>query len=401
VVVVLALFSLGGSLSKMMYYAFPGMKYYRHIGYVVTSFKIYLPLLAGFGLIYFLENHSKNHKILTIIMFAIPFILFAEAIWYYSVAATQVIKYVALTYAFIAIILLVYSALSSKMINGHRVVLFMILALSIEMIAYQYMIAAGFSGIANPNNQFAQVRKYEYQNMRTYKPMDVNGKEGLIFLDKLKKCCGEVYTSTAYDFIQWDPCEATYKTDFLDKGVLVLLGLKGAKVVNQTVKLSEDDDLKETIGCMSPKLKLITNVVFTESEDDALIEVSKSDNISKFVILNNVNSEITGKWRNYPESKGNIKVIGFSANRLKVVADVPEEQGAWLYYADAYRPEWKGYINGTETPVVQANYAFKAVWLKQGINTVEFVYDHKIMKFAIYVLIITGVLFVILSLIHI
>jgi hypothetical protein len=46
-----------------------------------------------------------------------------------------------------------------------------------------------------------------------------------------------------------------------------------------------------------------------------------------------------------------------------------------LVLSDTYFPGWKAFVNGKETKIYRANYAFRAIALGAGINHVEFVYD--------------------------
>jgi uncharacterized membrane protein YfhO len=41
---------------------------------------------------------------------------------------------------------------------------------------------------------------------------------------------------------------------------------------------------------------------------------------------------------------------------------------------DSYYPGWRGYVDGIESEVLQANYAFRSIAVGQGRHRVEFVY---------------------------
>jgi hypothetical protein len=64
------------------------------------------------------------------------------------------------------------------------------------------------------------------------------------------------------------------------------------------------------------------------------------------------------------------KVLEFAANRLRVEVEVASE--AWLAYADAWHENWTASVDGAATPVERANLAYKAVRLHPGKNVVEF-----------------------------
>lgn len=68
-----------------------------------------------------------------------------------------------------------------------------------------------------------------------------------------------------------------------------------------------------------------------------------------------------------------VAVESFDYNHLRVRVPLPPgRKGAWLYYADAWHPQWSATVNGREVPVSRAFLAYKAVPLEEGDNTVEF-----------------------------
>jgi hypothetical protein len=71
-------------------------------------------------------------------------------------------------------------------------------------------------------------------------------------------------------------------------------------------------------------------------------------------------------------ASGRIQVREFGYDRLVVDASVPENEAAWLSYADADHPGWKATVNGSPAPILRANLAFKAVALRPGHNRIEF-----------------------------
>jgi len=68
----------------------------------------------------------------------------------------------------------------------------------------------------------------------------------------------------------------------------------------------------------------------------------------------------------------NYKVTDFDTNNLKLTVTVPPGQPVWLLYSDVWHPVWKARINGQRQPVFKANLAYKAVQLMPGKNTVHF-----------------------------
>lgn len=70
---------------------------------------------------------------------------------------------------------------------------------------------------------------------------------------------------------------------------------------------------------------------------------------------------------------GTATIIHYGANRVEVSVDT--ERDAVLVLTDNYYPGWKAFINGKEKSIFRANYAFRAVAVPSGTNTVSFLYQ--------------------------
>ena len=54
---------------------------------------------------------------------------------------------------------------------------------------------------------------------------------------------------------------------------------------------------------------------------------------------------------------------------------VPSMGGAYLVFSDTYYPGWRALVDGVETKVLRANYAFRGIKLPEGAKHVVFFYD--------------------------
>ena len=79
----------------------------------------------------------------------------------------------------------------------------------------------------------------------------------------------------------------------------------------------------------------------------------------------------TREERSVPENK--VEFLSESSNRLRLRVQAAER--SLLVLSDTYFPGWKAFLDGKETKIYRANYAFRAVPLKAGTHEVEFVYD--------------------------
>ncbi len=72
------------------------------------------------------------------------------------------------------------------------------------------------------------------------------------------------------------------------------------------------------------------------------------------------------------ENSQQFQVLKFNPNAIKVKTHFDTQK--FLVYNDNFHKDWKAFLNGKETPLWQANIAFKGVWLPAGENTVTFRY---------------------------
>ncbi len=81
---------------------------------------------------------------------------------------------------------------------------------------------------------------------------------------------------------------------------------------------------------------------------------------------------------NFIRSKGQgvATIVKENPNYIKITVKVTNP--ALLFLSDNYYPGWKVKVNGKDSPLLKANYAFRAVVVPKGSSTVEFYYDPKI-----------------------
>lgn len=78
---------------------------------------------------------------------------------------------------------------------------------------------------------------------------------------------------------------------------------------------------------------------------------------------------------------------------MNVVSD-----GNLLYLSDTYYPGWNAYVDNTITPILRANYAFRAVYVPPGTHTVRFTFEPLSFKIGVIVSLlslVTGIYFII------
>jgi hypothetical protein len=75
----------------------------------------------------------------------------------------------------------------------------------------------------------------------------------------------------------------------------------------------------------------------------------------------------------------------------EVVVSIQASGDGFLFLSDTYYPGWKAYVDGEETKIYRANYAFRAVPVPEGGHTVEFKYEPESFYWGLRLTVGTGV----------
>ncbi len=76
-----------------------------------------------------------------------------------------------------------------------------------------------------------------------------------------------------------------------------------------------------------------------------------------------------------PEVRGQAPLELVEQTPTKRVMELDQLWPSYVVISQAWFPGWKAYIDGEEVPVWRANYAFNAIAVPAGSNTIEFVYE--------------------------
>jgi hypothetical protein len=122
------------------------------------------------------------------------------------------------------------------------------------------------------------------------------------------------------------------------------------------------------------KLQLVRRPLWAATDAQALGMIRQLPKDSDAVVLEGAGAASPAPPTAEALGGGEVEVLHFSANRLKVKATVPPGGPAWLVYADTYHKGWRCLVNGKQEPVLVANFALKAVRLPPGESEVRFVF---------------------------
>jgi len=248
-----------------------------------------------------------------------------------------------------------------------------------EILSYQWRLWQEITGV-NPKVEQLQslvdVSPTPWQDQRTYEPELLRSRQAQLLLDATERNGGS-YTPD-YDFMQWDACNTYRRKD------MAVSGVRDLEAINPSI-------LGVLGGCESSKLRLVGRAMAMSKQD--YYRLLSWINIQMLSVVGHAPqntaaalSEVKEKLNSFiavPEStplpdiqdnvaQGKVEVKSFNSNRMMVNANIGGNAGAWLMYADGYHKGWKARLDGKQVNVIEADRAFKAVWVPAGEHTIEF-----------------------------
>jgi hypothetical protein len=134
-----------------------------------------------------------------------------------------------------------------------------------------------------------------------------------------------------------------------------------------------------------PHILLVHQARVIENEEEALgVVLSEDFKPEREVILekelrNQVSSLPAGKAGiKYQVSKGEVRVVDYQNN--EVVIEVKAGQPGFVVLADSYYPGWRAWVDGKETEILRANYAFRAITVAEGEHRIKMKFEPTFFK---------------------
>ncbi len=113
----------------------------------------------------------------------------------------------------------------------------------------------------------------------------------------------------------------------------------------------------------------LVNKYFVETSSQKILNkmFDKNMDLRKEVVLEkNLKINLNGK-------NLNSKIENYSPNKVSVKTSADGD--SILFLSDSFYPGWKAFVDGKETEILRADYAFRAVFVPKGIHTVVFSYE--------------------------
>jgi hypothetical protein len=416
---------MGTFVSVFFYYAWPMMKFFRHLILISPVIKVFLCFLAGLGFdaVFFNKSRWKNPLIMkvslaviSVFMLGISLLLYALANNYYfyaylirSMVSETLPMFITLfredimtsllsrTTLFALAASILFAVLS--FMNRKKYILPLVIILLALHCADIYSFK--FSEIqlkAIPLND-------EMYKITAFQPMPYAKRRDVSFRDnnpraELLKVLPIQYAAffnwSTHAFLFKDELGSSLRTDHwllpLDHymraywgqsihdlsakphGLLYYSRLEFPRSHPAALKIS---------GVTEDKIQFFSGADFVSSDDTIVSNITNTNYKGDILFLSPLEKNKNINPVNAPVfSENNLSankrlhlpynVKRFDSNHLEVTTNTHDVESAWLLYSDVWHPFWRATVNGKETPVYKANLAYKAIKLEKGFNAVHF-----------------------------
>jgi hypothetical protein len=118
------------------------------------------------------------------------------------------------------------------------------------------------------------------------------------------------------------------------------------------------------------RVYFVSGVRRARSQEDALDQWMLPDfpYWNTVVLESEAHADRTGR-----DGAGSARISEYENHRIS--CEVEARMPGFLVLLDSFYPGWRAYVDGRETPILRANYAFRAVEIPEGEHRVEFVYE--------------------------
>ena len=119
-----------------------------------------------------------------------------------------------------------------------------------------------------------------------------------------------------------------------------------------------------------PKAWIVGNVKSVETQRESLMEtlLNGFDPSNTAIIFKYQGESLKGM------ASGQVDVISRTENKINIMSQ--SETGGMLVLSEIYyKPGWRAYVNGEETPVYQTNHILRSIYVPSGEHQIEFRYD--------------------------
>jgi hypothetical protein len=385
----LAWLSVGGYFATLAYY-FPGMWLYRHIGLTFGLTSLLLLVASGWVLDELLGRNDAGpfpgQRLVVLGVLALISLDAAVSWREYDSELYPSLHTASLVLILVPLRVAAYAAACAvawrrRGSQGHggagRVLAPLIAAYCLDIASFQAAVSftlPRYEGALPPGSFAADPLPYRAtrsdapgQDAGAAWKKALSGPRGTLIGEDYDP---SVLYSFSYTFLGVDPCYPRMRTDVLQRGVAAALVARGGRP-----RQSPGDDFlppgdaafRASLGCETSKIAVAQEVVGAGSAAHAGDLLRRVVDPYRTPIVES--PVATGRTGPVPRDDGGVLVTAFTANRVELSVR-NDRDAAWLYYADAFHPDWTARIGDRESRVVRANVGFKAVRIPSGSHEV-------------------------------
>lgn len=344
-------------------YLLPGFSRYRYLGLVTPLIKVFVVIIAGFGLEHWLarlERKSARAPLWT----AAGFILVSGL----ALALTTDLR--TPRALFTLLILIGYAALFWGALLHRRTLArygsVMLLALLFaEVVSYRESAIESKSLSLSPLlRERLQARPWALDEKRT-----VAYREHPLYQMMLGETKGNI--GAAHNITDWflgiDSCFSPFKMDDATQRAARFREAIG-------LPASLDPSFFTAMGCESPKWRWVSSprIVSSLAHGIAMLRLNPA---SVFLLANETDS-ISLMQGEIPTREP--KLVHSSPSSITLSTD---GEGGWLYLAQSWHERWKAQAGGADLKILPGNSAFQLIAIPPGMKEIELRYDSPLMNF--------------------
>ncbi|MFC1510429.1 hypothetical protein ACFL49_02095 [Candidatus Omnitrophota bacterium] len=393
IALVVFLFSVGTFVAKLFYYAYPLGNIFRHIGLTAAVFKLFIILYAGFGFEVFCERvrHQKKYVaylgvvLLPLIYFLVTaFPQASKLLWFVTPNELEVIKICSFIVYGALVLLIGWWWFAHKKNNTPIFIYVLLLLIGLDLFLYKYaMIVTRMPRATQEQVALFKPHQYVPSTARLLKTFDYEP-----YNERLKAFKPYITNPYGYNTVDWffyvDPITSSKRVDFVLRPIKEYFSL-----VN---KYPNAPAYSKISGLQSSKIRLFSKLNVAEDNrsmgeifhqksftgDMLFTTQSTFKNVVDERISQSATHQNTNDFTNRNEERqGKIFITAFSHNTVKFHVRIsgPSDQYLFLYYADAFHPDWNVYVNGRRERVIQSNVGYKSVLIPYGTSDITFKFE--------------------------
>ena len=392
-------------VATLFYYAWPTMKYFRHLSLASTIARLLLCFVAGFGFEQILLTPVKEHfgrvriAIFGMGEFAVMLLIFSlsyhRALNWIGASVVSSLhndgavlgkSYLPLALATSALWcaggMAFFIAVASRRFSGRSLAITAILFQAIDIYSFKFDLSRSRTTVLTADEyDVNRLQVMPYSPRRAPVDYDNEPRASKVPQNNYKPGA-EYWTADSYMFT--DPPANRGRADqwliSLDDFLRAYAGEElrdfqhkphAFRIYDSFLFPTDSVAASKTAGITEDKIQFFSTA-HTISNDREIAKLLRSGPSSGNILLLSGSADDQAMTVERDERlRVPYEVLEFDSSNIRIRVSAADA-GTWLYYADCWHPFWRATVNGRDVPVSKANLAYKAVPLIAGENIVHF-----------------------------